>query len=474
MTQNKELTDVSTQSLEVTSTFLLSKLLLATHHRNCYLAQSVSFEASGLSGLVRVALLLVSLMVIFFFVWASYFTMDEAAHASGQVISASPVQRIQHLEGGLVQEILVQAGDIVQQGQILVRLDPQAAQTALNQMRAERLVLRVWQARLQAFLEEAALDFSAAFSVGDELPSKYDMGNVIKNQEQLLQAQRQSRESHRNLLNIKAERYQSEMDTLLGQARFFKTRIRLSNAQLAAYKDGLAKGATSRLDVILAKQRVNDAKSDHLRNLGLLAKARKERQETLMELTKHEDEDREKALEALSKVSAELSKLEEGMAQTMDRVERLEVRSPVHGIIQEMPVKTVRGVLAPGSLIAEIVPMGLVRYLEVQIRTLDVGHLALGQQVMVHVLAYDFARYGGIEGVLASISPTTFQETDGKEPYYKGVIRLHKNYVGNQPKVNEVLPGMIVQADIHTGSKTLMEYLLKPIYASMDKAFLER
>ena len=466
------LTPPARQSLEAAST--TSSRMLASNYKNRYLAQSVPFEESGLSGLVRLALFLLVLLVTAFFVWASYFTLDEVAHASGEVISAAPVQRIQHLEGGIVADILAREGDIVQADQVLVRLDPQTATTALNKMRAERLVLLAWQVRLQAFLQDTKVDFSVLLAQGGEMASKLEMVNVIKNQQQLLQAQRQARESQRNLTKLQAERFQTEIDTLLGQKIHLATRIRLSNEQKAAHEDGLAKGATSRLEVVQAEQKVNDAQSDFLRNQGLLAKAKKERLEKLMELSKREDSSREKAFGELGKVNAELSKLEEGMAEMMDRVARLEIRSPLAGIIQDMPVNTVRGVLAPGALIAEIVPIGLVGYLQVQIRTLDVGHVAVGQRVTVNVLAYDFARYGGIEGHLESISPTTFQDESGGEPYYKGVIRLVKNYVGNIPKVNEVLPGMTVQADVHTGSKTLMEYLLKPIYASVNQAFRER
>ncbi|MBF0162179.1 MAG: HlyD family type I secretion periplasmic adaptor subunit [Magnetococcales bacterium] len=441
----------------------------ATQQRNHYLAQSVLFEESGLSGLVRIALLLVSLGVIFFIVWASYFTIDEMAHAPGQVISATPVQRIQHLEGGIVQEILVHERDIVHPGQVLVRLDAQGALTALQQMRAEQAALLAWQMRLRAFLDETTPGQSVDFGrVGDEFAA------VIKSQQHLLEAQYQARESQRALLNAQAEGHATEKKQLQAQATFLQTRLRLAREEKAAHENALRKGAASRQEVVRAEQQLNEAELEYQRNRDLQVKAETEQRETLLELAKREGELREKALGELSKVTADLGKVTEGIVQASDRVARLEVRSPVHGIIQDMPVKTVRGVLGPGAAIAEIVPIGPVRYLEARIRPLDVGHLAVGQRVTVNVTAYDFSRYGGIEGTLESISPTTFQEPDGKEPYYKGVVRLHQNYVGKQPAVNAVLPGMVVQADIHTGAKTLMEYLLKPIYSSIDQAFRER
>lgn len=440
-------------------------LSTATYQRNRYLAQSVLFEESGVSRLARVALFLVSLGVLFFFAWASYFTIDEVAHTPGQVISAAPVQHIQHLEGGIVQEILVRERDIVQEGQVLVRMDPQIPQAALQKIRTEESVLRAWQIRLQAFLEESEADFSVL------LP---EFAGVVTSQEQLLKAQRQARESQRTLLTSQAKGHLQEREQLQGEVPFIRTRIQLIKEQKTAQENALRKGAASRQDLIHVEQQLNDAEVELHRNLDQQARAEKASRETLLELTKREDDLWEKTVGELSKVTAELEKVGEGLAQAMDRVARLEVRSPVHGIIQNMPVKTVRGVLTPGALIAEIIPIGPVRYLEARIRTLDVGHLAVGQRVTVNVTAYDFSRYGGIDGTLEFISPTTFEESNGQEPYYKGLIRLHKTYVGHQPKVNEVLPGMVVQADIHTGAKTLMEYLLKPIYSSIDQSFRER
>lgn len=439
--------------------------LLMVYHRNRYLAQSVLLEESELSGLVRTGLMFISLAVVSFFAWAFYFTIDEMAHASGQVISSKPVQHIQHLEGGIVQEIRVAERDLVQPGQILVRLDPQSAQTELNKMEADRVSLLAWQERLMALLEERLADFSG---VSDHF------SRVIESQKQLLQVQHEARENRRKMVKLKWKGFQSQIFNLIKQDESIKVRLKLAKEQYSVQKEGFDKGVTSRLDLVRSEQNINEAEGVWLRNLGQLVKIRKEQSENQNDLIRQEDEHREATWQELGKVTAQLSKVEESMAQLLDRVKRLDVVSPVHGIIQEMQIKTVRGILAPGSLIAEIVPIGPIRYAEVRIRSLDIGHVSLGQWVTVQVTAYDFARYGGIDGTLESISPSTFQEDQGVEPYYKGIIRLHKNHVGNNPKTNEILPGMMVQADIHTGSKTLMEYILKPIYASMDQAFRER
>lgn len=161
------------------------------------------------------------------------------------------------------------------------------------------------------------------------------------------------------------------------------------------------------------------------------------------------------------------------MAKLEDRANRLEIRAPVRGIVKGLQAHTIGGVIAPGALVLEIVPMDEELVVEARVATTHVGHVEVGQPVTVKVLTYDFARYGGIPGRLRSVSASTFVAED-ETPYYKAVIALDRNYVGGDPNRNLVLPGMTVQADIKTGRKTLLQYLLKPVYSSIDEAFQER
>jgi membrane fusion protein, adhesin transport system len=136
-------------------------------------------------------------------------------------------------------------------------------------------------------------------------------------------------------------------------------------------------------------------------------------------------------------------------------------------------VHTVGGVIPPGAIITEIVPLDKELVVEAKIQPRDVGHVRIGQPVTVKVTTYDFSRYGGITGELKDVSASTFLDEQG-EPYYKGIVELDRNYVGKDPMHNRVMPGMTVQADIKTGKKTLFSYLLKPVYSSVSTAFRER
>jgi membrane fusion protein, adhesin transport system len=157
----------------------------------------------------------------------------------------------------------------------------------------------------------------------------------------------------------------------------------------------------------------------------------------------------------------------------LDRVDRLDIRSPVAGLVQDLKVHSVGEVLAAGGIVARVVPVNDVLEAEVRIAPADVGHVHVGEQVRIKVSSFEYVRYGTIKGTISKISPTTFTDENGK-PYYKSNVQLDRTYMGPGAGVNPILPGMVVQADIVTGSRTLIEYLLKPIYLALQDSFHER
>ncbi|MEO5345807.1 MAG: HlyD family type I secretion periplasmic adaptor subunit [Magnetococcus sp. YQC-9] len=430
-----------------------------------YLAQSVVLEESGLSHLVRLTLGFMAALLIIFLIWASFSSMDEMAATVGEVMPAGPVQRIQHLEGGIIKAILVKEGDLVEPGKVLFQMAPESALAELNQMRARHAALESQLRRNRAFLENKDPDFSA-------IPAEF--GHLKREQLQLLTAQRTFLESRREVMRLKMEQRKSRLSSLTTQKDTLEQQLRYYDEEVAMRRAGLAKGVMSRLAALTSERDRSRAAGDLERTSGEISTSRKELDESLKQLSSLDDEVRQDALKELGALSSELSQLQEGMLRQENRVERLEVKAPVKGMIKNIQIETLRGVVPPGGMLTEIVPVESTRRVETRITTRDIGHVHAGQRVTVKVTTYDYSRYGGVDGVLESISASTFKDSTDPAPYYKGIIRLDHAYVGGDPKQNEVLPGMSVQADIHTGSKTLMEYMLKPIYASVNKAFRER
>ncbi|MBF0380206.1 MAG: HlyD family type I secretion periplasmic adaptor subunit [Magnetococcales bacterium] len=430
-----------------------------------FLSQSVVLEESGLATLVRSSILLVAVLISLFLVWASFTRIDEMASTTGQVIPNSPVQVIQHLEGGIIEEIFVSEGQIIQKDGKLARLSPKSAEADLNQMRARLASLMAQKIRIVAMLDEKNADFSV-------IPKEYDV--IVQGQKKLLSAQRNAYSSQLDVFNTRIDRAKASMENLLAQQEALQLQIGFSKQEMEVKKLGYQKGLMSRLMVIAAKRDKIRVESELVRVIGSTVGARKDLHEAFNELDGFLDKNKEENLRELGVITAELSQVREGMARLDDRVKRLTINSPVWGIVKDLKLSTVGGVVGPGSVLTEIIPLDATRRVETMINTKDIGHVKVGQGVTVKISTFDFARYGGIDGILESISATTFEDPTGGEPFYKGIVRLQKSHIGNNESANQILPGMVVQADIHTGSKTLMEYLLKPIYASVNRAFQER
>ena len=167
------------------------------------------------------------------------------------------------------------------------------------------------------------------------------------------------------------------------------------------------------------------------------------------------------------------AEVEKVIVSLKDRVDRLVVSTPVPGIVQSLPLQANAGVLPPGGVVAEIVPVDDGFIVESRVQTRDIGFLEVGQPVTVKIDAFDYARYGSIPGRLTELSPTTFLDEQNR-PYYQAKIEIEKIYVGPNPQENAVMPGMTVQGDIATGDRTVLQYLLKPLYTVVNEAFWER
>lgn len=206
---------------------------------------------------------------------------------------------------------------------------------------------------------------------------------------------------------------------------------------------------------------------------GKIVRIRKAIEESRSGLDELKSRLKNEALEEMGTITAELAEVEQSLVRSRDRVERLRIRSPVRGLVKDLKTKTLGGVVAPGGAITEIVPVDRELEVEARISPIDVGHVKIGQAAKVKVTTFDFARFGNIEGTVRSISATTFEDPDGVV-YYKAQVKLARNYVGEDPTANILLPGMVTEIDFNTGERTLLRYLLRPVYRSLDAALTER
>jgi HlyD family type I secretion membrane fusion protein len=197
-----------------------------------------------------------------------------------------------------------------------------------------------------------------------------------------------------------------------------------------------------------------------------LSEARQQRINTKLQFIKDLQLESGQVVNEIAEVKQSLIKLE-------DRADRLNVIAPISGVVQALSVNSINAVAEPGKIILRIVPMDDELIIESRILPNDVGHVHIGQSADVKVASYDSSRFGSIEGVVKQISATTYLD-EKNNPYYRAEISLNKAWVGDNPERMKIIPGMTVQANIETGKKSILAYLLRPISRGFDNAFSER
>lgn len=429
-----------------------------------YLAQSVVLEEAGSSNLVRAGMYTLGAVIIAFIAWAYITEVDEVAVAFGEVVPSGQIQTIQHLEGGIISEILVEEGQLVESGDPLIRLNPAGVFSERQQMRARRAGLVLKAERLRAIGLDREPDFSI---VQDEF------SNLVEDQRNIYLVQQGAMDSNRQVIQNQIEQTRTELDVLDEQENTLRQHLTIVEDELTMREKLFKQGLSSKVVYLDLKREANQSRGDVNKIVQERLKAIEALEEAKNRLAQDIARAKEEALEEMGTVTQELAQVHEALAKMEDRVNRLEVHAPVRGIVKGMLATTVGGVLAPGATILEVVPLDKELVVETKIATRDVGHMRVGQPVTVKVTTFDFARYGGITGELSTISATTFMN-EQDEPYYKGTVSLDRSYVGYDPEKNQILPGMTVQTDVTTGKKTLLQYLLKPVYASVNESFRER
>ncbi len=428
------------------------------------LGLSIMLEENGPAPFLRTALIFGFCIIIAFVIWAQFAKIDEVAVTSGEVVPSGAVQILQHVDGGTINEIDVSEGEIVKKGQVLVRLDPTDLKAEIKKASTQLVILKMKIARLEAFTGNTDLEFA---EVQDRfLP-------FLREQKALLKAQRLDLKNQRTILISQIEQRKSEKSFLTKQQSILSKQIAPLEEQLNIRKRLLKNSTLSRFDYL-------ESEREYLKEQGRLEEISLKTVsvdqaivEARSRLTEVVDRSIRDALDEMASTNAEAAEMEENLSKLRSKLHRLDIYSPVEGVVQGLDVKSIGNVIAPGSTILTVVPIGQELILEVHIRPEDIGHLELDQPATVKFATYNYSRYGSVKGKLIHISATTFEDDQGN-PFYKGKIKLSKSYVGDNPERNLILPGMTATADIQSGEKTVMEYLLKPIHTTLGQSFRER
>ncbi len=400
-----------------------------------------------------------------FILWAFVTSVLEVTHAGGQIQPLGSVQNVQHLEGGYIDKILVTEGDRVTAGQPLVRLRPTATESERDQLAIRAASLRMSIATIDALTRQQEL---LLFDSGDQ---RY--ANIARSQQDVFASEKER--INRELAKYASQlaRREAEYRAAVSEHRSGVKRMEIAQEQYNILDGLLKQQYASRRSVLEAEATLEESRSRLYALDGKISTTREQAKEAQIQL----DEARAKIFSDLakekSKNASELAEVTRLLTKQQDRVASLDLVSPTNGIVQELPINTVGAVVRSGEVVARIVPDDRKIVADVRVNPKDIGHIHLDADAKVTVSTFDPYVFGSLEGKVKTISATSFEDQDG-QPYFKVQIALDKNEFNRKGTSYPVLPGMVVTADIVTGSKSLARYLLKPVYRSMDVAFSER
>lgn len=405
-------------------------------------------------------------VVVLFILWASLTQIDEITRGSGEVVPSGKNQMVQNLEGGIVKEIFVRIGDIVEKGDPLMKIDNKKSESQKSATRIKVLELKAKMMRLKA--ESQGKDFNVSSSMEKMIPL------LINNERELyISRQRQYLAGIRVLEEQKRQKSE-ELIEIRQRIQHLKESEKLINQEVAMMKPMVVQGVKSKI-AFMQLQREENTITQELHSAQLsIPRVEAAISEVEHKIIEAQSDFRNKAKQELNEVTAEAMRVQENFDALEDQAERTLVQSPVRGVVQELFIHTVGGVVKPGDDLVEIVPTDEdALWIEVKINPSDIAFIYPEQEAIVKVSAYDFAIYGSLKGKVVHISADTNQ--DKKEnTFYTIHIKTDKNYLGTEKKPLKIIPGMTVDTDIMTGKKSVMDYILKPILKAKQYTFTER
>jgi adhesin transport system membrane fusion protein len=392
----------------------------------------------------RLVLLCMLALFVVGIIWAHFAVLDEVKRGNGKVISSRQTQVLQSLEGGLVLEILVREGDIVKQGQVLMRIDDTKFSADLGEVRERRASNAARVARLQAEV------------TGAEKPVFSD---------ELLKFAPQIVETEQNLFTARVKKVSQDVDVLAQQETRLAGSLKLLSREVEITRNLYAQKVVPEIEMLRLERQASEIR-------GQLA-------ETQSRITNIKTAFRSQAEEDLAKSRGDLAVLEENIKSAQDRVRRADLKSPVNGIVNKLNVTTVGAVVQPGANLMDIVPLDDNLLVEGRIRPQDIAFIRAGQDAVVKITAYDSSVYGSLKGKVERISADTIADDkpergEKAETFYRVMVRTDKNHLGTTEHPLPIIPGMVATVEVLTGAKSVLDYVVKPARMLREEALRER
>jgi adhesin transport system membrane fusion protein len=415
--------------------------------------------------LTRITVWVVAACLLSAVLWANFAVLEEVTVGQGKAIPSSKIQVIQNLEGGIVSEIFVREGQIVEKDDVLLRLDDTRFLSNRGEAEADRLSL---VARLERLTAEAE---GKPFELSTEISEKAPQ--LAQDEKDLYRSRQNRLQSEQRTLGEQLRQKQQELAEFRSKAQQYRSSAGLLQQELNMSEPLVATGAISQVEILRLRRSLVEVRGSLDATVLAIPRAEAAADEIKSKIEESELSFRSEAFKELNQVRTDLQKITASSVAIDDRVSRTTVVSPVRGVIKQLKVNTIGGVVQPGSDMVEIVPLDDSLLIEAKVRPQDVAFLHPGQKAMVKFTAYDYTIYGGLKANLELISADTITDEEGNS-FYLIQVRTDKSHLGSVEHPLLIIPGMVASVDIITGEKSVLDYLLKPVLKARSEAMRER
>lgn len=406
-----------------------------------------------------------------FALWATTAKIESAAVARGTIVVESKRKAVQHLEGGIVKEILVKDGDIVKKGQPLILLDETASASSLEQIKQTLRSLLLERAKIEAESNNS-YELVIIFEMKELADEDCNCEQLILDATEELKSHIKSLENDVKIFEKRIEQTQNEKDGFAVQAKSITKQITILKDELKTKDELFQKGYGTKSDVRKLEQKIAELEGDYGEYQAKIAKAEQNIDETKLEIEKLKTEHRNEHNDKLEEVNVKIANLKAKMLAAKDIVDRNVIRSPQDGTVTNIKQHTQGGVIASGDVIMEIVPKNDRLIIDAKIRPNDIDVVKVGLPTRVKLLAFKSKKAPILDGVVKYVSPDHLVDPVTNVPYFLAKIEISDSSVIKENKLS-LYPGMQAEAFIVTGSRTFSEYLIQPIKDTMHRAFRE-
>ncbi|MGX1108577.1 MULTISPECIES: HlyD family type I secretion periplasmic adaptor subunit [Bradyrhizobium] len=379
-----------------------------------------------------------------FLIWAHFAVLDEVKRGSGRVVPSRQMQVVQSLEGGIVGDILIREGDIVQQGQSLMRIDDTKFASEFGEIRERRAAMAARVARLDAEARGRA-----------EITFPDDLDKMVP----------AAVATETSVFKMRGQKVAQDIDVLNQQVTRLTGSLKLLEREQTLTRRLYEQKVVPEIEMLRLDRQATEMK-------GQLAEAQSKIANITASFRSQADED-------LAKSRADLAVLDENIKSAQDRVRRTDLRAPVHGIVNKLNISTIGAVVQPGANLMDIVPLDDTLLVEGRIRPQDIAFIRPDQDAVVKISAYDSSVYGSLKGKVERISADTIvddkaEKTERQETFYRVMVRTDKNHLGTEQHPLPIIPGMVTTVEVLTGEKSVLDYIVKPARLLRDEALRER